>query len=111
MSYAEIAEMIAALGLPWAYYQFRDGTGISPPFLVYYYPDSDDFFADDKNYQKIRDLIIELYTDEKDFALEAAVENALMDAGLTYTRDEADIDTERMHMVTYTAQVAITEES
>lgn len=111
MSYAEIAEMIEAVGLPWAYYQFKDDTKQAPPFVVYYYPDSDDFFADDKNYQKIRDLIIELYTDEKDFALEATVENALMDAGLTYTRDEAYIDTERMHMVTFTAQVVITEES
>lgn len=111
MTYAAIAEMIEAVGLPWAYYQFKDDTKQAPPFVVYYYPDSDDFFADDKNYQKIRALIVELYTDEKDFALEAAVENALMDAGLSYTRDEAYIDTERMHMVTYTCPVCITEES
>ena len=60
------------------------------------------------NYQKIRPLTIELYTDNKDFTLEATVEGILSSNGLTYARSESWIDSERMNMVAYTMSVVIT---
>ena len=110
MTYTEIASMIASAGFPTAYYQFPDGTEQATPFICFFYPESRDMYADDSNYQKIEHLVIELYTDNKDFTAEAAVEAALREAGLTWTRSEAWLDSERMQEVIYETDVVITEE-
>lgn len=65
MSYEEIATMIESIGLPYAYYQFPEGTGQEPPFVVFFYSNIDDLYADDINYQRIVTLNIELYTRER----------------------------------------------
>ena len=108
MTYPQIATMVASIGVPYAYYQFPEGTAVAPPFVCFYFEGSDDLYADDKNYQKIRPLTIELYTDNKDFSLEATVEGILTSNGLTYARNESWIDSERMNMVAYTADIIIT---
>lgn len=107
MTYQQVNEMVASIDLPYAYYQFPDDSGQEPPFICFYYPGSDDLYADGVNYQKIRPLRIELYTDNKDFATEKAVEDALTSHGLTYTRDEAYISSERMYQVAYQMEVII----
>ena len=53
---------------------------------------------------------IPVYTDNKDFAIENAVEAALNAAGLVFSRNESYIDTEKMYMVSYETEVIITEE-
>lgn len=108
MTYQQVATMVASIGVPYAYYQFPEGTAVAPPFVCFYFEGSDDLYADDKNYQKIRPLTIELYTDNKDFSLEATVEGILTSNGLTYARNESWIESERMNMVAYTADVIIT---
>ena len=110
MTYKEVSEMISRIGLPYAYYQFPDNTELQPPFICFLFLDDNDFIAENTNYQPIRTLIVELYTDNKDFALEATVESVLNGAGLVYSRDEAWIDSERMNMVAYTTDIIITEE-
>lgn len=107
MTYQEIKQMIASVGLPNAYYQFPDGTQQAPPFICFYFPGNDDFLADDTNYQKINELVVELYTDNKEFALEASVEAALTSAGLVYDREETYIGSERMYQISYTMEVVI----
>ena len=87
MTYKEVSEMISGIGLPYAYYQFPDNTELQPPFIV------------------------ELYTDNKDFALEQTVEDALNGSGLVYSRNETYLDTEKMNMVTYTTEIVITKEN
>lgn len=109
MTHSEISNLISGIGIPSAYYQFPDNTGQAPPFICFFYPDNDDVYADDSNYQKIERLVIELYTDNKDFVLESAVEAALKQCGLTFTRAEEDLDSERMHEVIYETYVVITE--
>ena len=108
MTYPQVATMVASIGVPYAYYQFPEGTAQSTPFVCFYFDGSNDLFADDTNYQKIRPLTIELYTDNKDFTLEATVESILSSNGLTYARNESWIDSERMNMVAYTTDVIIT---
>lgn len=108
MTYQQVATMVSSIGVPYAYYQFPEGTAQAPPFICFYFEGSDDLFADDTNYQKIRPLTIELYTDNKDFSLEATVEGKLTSNGLTYTRNEAWIESERLNMVAYTADIIIT---
>lgn len=110
MTYADVATMLASLNIPYAYYQFPEGTEQACPFICFYFSGSNDMAADNINYQKIRPLTIELYTDNKDFALEETVENNLNQYGLAYSRDEAWIDTEKMNMVSYLTEIVITEE-
>lgn len=102
--------MVQSIGVPFAYYQFSKDTAQPCPFICFYYEASYDFAADNTNYQKIRPLTLELYTDEKDFALEAIVEHTMSAHGLFYTRDESYIDSEKMYMVVYTTQIVLTEE-
>lgn len=111
MTYKEIATMIESIGIPYAYYQFPDGTGQACPFICFFFSDSNDLAAENTNYQKIRTLNVELYTDNKDFALEETVENVLNSNGLVYDRSESYLDSERMFMVVYTTDILITEEN
>lgn len=110
MTYKEVATMIAGFGIPYAYYQFPEGTDQACPFVCFYFNSSNDLAADDTNYQKIRPLIIELYTDNKDFTTEATIEAALNSSGLVYAREETYLDSERMYMVTYMTEIVLTEE-
>lgn len=106
MTRAEIATMIAGIGKPNAYDHFEKPQ--EPPYICFLYPNSDDFMADDCNYASITPLVIELYTDNVDFTLEAAVENALATAGLPYVRSREWIDSERMYQTTYETEVLLT---
>ena len=111
MTYQEVKQMVASIGIPYAYYQFPEGTDQPCPFICFYFTGSNDLAADDTNYQRIRPLAIELYTDNKDFALEQTVEDALSNSGLVYSRNETYLDTEKMNMVTYTTEIVITKEN
>ena len=110
MTFKEISTMIKNIGLPYAYYQFPEGTAEAPPFICFYFSNDNDVKADNSNYQKIEHLNIELYSDEKDFDNEAAVESALSSAGLVWKRTEAYIDTEHLYMVLFEMDVVITSE-
>ena len=110
MTYQEIASMVGGIGIPYAYDHFETGNAAPPPFICFYFDGSDDLAADNTNFQRIRLLTVELYTDNKDFALEAQVEAALNAAGLVYSRDEVYIDDERMYEVTYQTEIIISEE-
>lgn len=107
MTYKEISTMISEIGLPYAYNEFADGTGIEPPFICFLLTGSSDMMADNVNYQAIRPLTIELYTDNKDFELEEAVEAKLIEHELPFSRAETYLDSERMFMVVYSTEVVI----
>lgn len=100
--------MIGGVGLPYAYGEFtkKDAPG-APPYICFLYPSRGDFAADDANYAHITALVIELYTDAVDFALEAAVEAALAANGLPYAVAREFIESEKMHQTTYTTEVLL----
>lgn len=109
MTHAEISTMIASVGLPYAYDHFTKAESPGgPPFICFLCQNSDNFAADGVVYQPISALTIELYTAEKSFEYEAAVEAALTAAGLFFDKDETWLDSERMFEVVYTTEVAIT---
>lgn len=110
MTTREVAAMIAEIGIPYAYYQFPEGTEQATPFACFFYSGDNDFKADNSNYQKIEHLIIEVYTDNKDFALEATVESVLASHEMVWTRDEEWIESERMVEVVFEMDVVMTEE-
>lgn len=107
MTYQEISEMIKGIGVPYAYYQFPEGTGQAPPFICFYYSEQRGFYADNINYAKPVNLIVELYTKNKDFALESLVENTLNENEIPYAKLESYIDSEKLFMQTYESEVYI----
>lgn len=118
MTYKEVYQVISGISLttsstgptiPAAYLQFPedDPDNPAPPFICYYYTGDNDLKADDSNYQKIRQLNIELYCDNKDFATELLVEDALTSHGIVYSKLEDYIDSEKMYMTTYQTEVVI----
>ena len=110
MTYKKIAAMVASIGVPYAYYQFPENTGQEPPFVCFLFPESKDFYADDRAYAPMSKLVLELYTDNKDFTLESAVERALTENGLAWKREEEYLDSERMFLQVYRTVVLLTKE-
>lgn len=107
MTYQEIASMVESIGLPYAYYQFPEGTGQAPPFVIFFYSQTSDVYADEQNYVRKPVLNIELYTSEKDFVLEAQVEGIISGKGLTYYKEENFIASENMWQIAYEMEVII----
>lgn len=107
MTYKEVAKMVKSIGLPYAYYQFPEGTNQKLPFVCYFYGGIDDIHADNSNYQRIERLNIELYTKDKDFAKEAMVETALANYEMSYLKEDSYIDSEKMWQIAYEMEVII----
>ena len=107
MTRKEISQMIASVGLPYAYYQFPEDTPQTPPFICFFFSSTDDVFADDTNFQKIEQLNIELYTNVKDFTLEDSLEEILKTNNLTYYKEENYIDSEKLYQIAYEMEVMI----
>ena len=105
MTPQQINTMIGSVGIPYAYYQFADDTGQQPPFICFFYGDSADLAADNTNYARIEPLYIELYTDEKDFALEKQIETLLNANDLVFRKEQTYLDDERMHETIYTTDI------
>ena len=105
MTPQNIKTMIESVGIPYAYHQFADGTGQQPPFICFFYGNSNDLAADDINYARIEPLYIELYTDEKDFALEKTIETLLNANNLVFAKEQTYLDSERMHETIYTTDI------
>ena len=107
MRYEEVDQLMDSIGIPCAYRSFPKSTDKSTPYLDYYYEGYDDFFADNKNYQKIAELRIELYTDAKDEDSEAQVEEVLDQAEITYAKEEIYIEDEELFEIIYESEVII----
>lgn len=107
MSPSEVKSMVEELGIPSAYYEFANNTELAPPFVCYFFTSSNDLSADNINYCHIERLVIELYTDVKDFALEKSLEQILANHEIFYAKEETNLDSERMHETIYTSDVIL----
>lgn len=111
MKISEIKTIVESFGLPCAYYQFEEGTGQAPPFITWFFDNSDDLYADDTNYQRIEVLNIELYTKYKDFDTEVSIEAALNAAGFSFYKETNYIASEKMYQTAYEMEVLIMPEA
>lgn len=105
MSYEEVMQMMEETGFIFAYHHFAEGQSPEPPFLVYLYPQSNNFSADGTVYFKARALNVELYTDLKSPELEEKVENVLEAHGIYWEKSEVYIETEKLYEVLYEMEV------
>lgn len=109
MKFKEIASMIKSMGLPYTYDFFPNNEAPKTPYIVFNYPNRNDFGADNSNYSKISVLNLELYTASKDFDLEKRVESILEENGFYYVKNESYISTENLFQISYVMEFVIKE--
>ena len=105
MTYEDIALMAEECGFPCVYDHFAQGESPDPPFLIFLFPRSNNFSADDRVYVPISELHFELYTDKKDPEAERNIEAVLDKHNLFYDKTEAWIPEERLFEVLYSMEV------
>ena len=105
MTYSDIMSILSEIDLPFAYDHFAEGESPELPFLVFLFPRSNNFGADNKVYEKIDVLHIELYTDTKAPNIESQVESVLDAHELYYEKTEVWIASERLYEVLYEMEV------
>ena len=96
-----LVAIMEEIGLPFAYHHFAEGESPDPPFICFLTSGSDNFAADGRDYFKIDQIKIELYTDRKDPDLESSVETVLDGHGVFYQKSEVWIESERLYEVLY----------
>lgn len=107
MTFEEISLMISIMGFPYAYLSFPIGEAPNLPYIVYYYPSSNNISADDKVYKRVNALNIELYTPTKSFDAEGTVEAVLDANNVVWQKTETYIDSEHMYEVLYQTEIVI----
>lgn len=105
MTFQEVKQMIESIGLPYTYDSFPNNVAPAPPYIVFNYPNNDDFGADNTNYVSIDVLNIELYTSTKDFELEKNLEAVLNANGFYYDKTETFIRQDNIYQITYVTEV------
>lgn len=101
MTHEEVIEMLTETVLPFAYDHFAEGESPDPPFICFLFPESENFAADNIVYAAFQNLNVELYTDEKNPELEAAVEDVFSRHELFWQKSEVWIETEKLYEVLY----------
>ena len=103
----ELVRIITEMNIPFAYDHFAEGESPDPPFICYLLPNSDNFSADGKVYHKLSLVHLELYTDFKDTATEAAIETVLDAHEIFYNKTETWIESEKLYEVMYTFETEV----
>jgi hypothetical protein len=105
MTLAELRAMLIQTGYPVFYHHWKKSTQYPecppPPFICYLSIESDHLIADNKVYQKVPGISVELYTDKKDLSAEAAIEQLLDDNNIPYQDDETWIEDEQLYEKIY----------
>lgn len=105
MTTAEVAYMVASFGFPWRYSHFSQTP--ATPYVVFYYPNNNDVFADSSNYVDKRALYIDLFTQTKDAEAEETIEAVLKSYGLTWYKQTDFLGDELIYQTTYEMEVII----
>lgn len=100
MTLIELKTILDATGYPVAYSHFKESPP-SIPFITYLEFDSNNFHADNRILQKVRNINIELYTEKKDLQAEMALESLLDANDLPYQTTETYIESEQLFQKIY----------
>lgn len=103
-----MAEIVKAAELTdYTYYQFQKNKAPALPYVIFYYPRSNNEGADNVVWSDVSELNIELYTEEKDFDREMKLEAVLNEYGFFYEKTEQYIEKEKMYECLYEMEVVI----
>ncbi len=103
MSMEDILSLLQSTGLPVTYRAFPSGQAPSLPYPCYFCTETSNFCADNRVYQIVQGVDVELYTTDKRPDLEEAVEAAL--SGLIWEKTESYLDDERCYEIIYEIEV------
>lgn len=103
MKLEEFEKVLESTGLPVAYYAFPENEAPPLPFICYLVSYTDNFFADNKVYQMINHIQIEVYTKEKNIEIEEKVEKAL--SSFLWDKTETYLDDEKCFEIIYELEV------
>lgn len=106
MTYQQILEALEETDLPVVYNAWEIGNVPDLPYIVFTYPNNNDFKADDENYVEIVALNIELYSETKDIPLEKDVEEVLKDY-FVFSKESIWLESEHMNETLYQTEVII----
>ena len=102
-----IETIMQEIGLPWAYHHYAEGESPDPPFMLYLYPQSNNFGADNTVYSKGTEVYMELYTDLKDPELEEQIESILLSHSIYWDKSEVWIESEKLYEVLYSFEMEV----
>ena len=74
---------------------------VETPYIVYINAYNSNFGADDKVYRKIKNIQIELYTNEKNLEIEKILEDLLDENDIFYEESEEFIESENLFQKIY----------
>lgn len=98
MKLSEVYTRLGTLNKPVAYLAFKSAH--NPPYIVYYENGANFHGSDEKNYIKDMTVVIELYSESKDMALERQIEDLFSDVELNKSED-IWIEDENLLMIAY----------
>lgn len=99
MKLIELIALLETLNIPIAYHHFKSPQ--TPPFLIYIDVDSESFIADDTVYHEVVNVDIELYSVERDRALESRIKGLLNSAEIPYGFSVIFIEATKQYKSTY----------
>lgn len=104
MTYQELGDLLTAgVGIPFAFHHWDKPPAM--PYGVYFDDRTDNFEADNIAYCVVRHFVLELYTRQRDPALEDRMEAVLGGAELFWDKDAVYVDSERFYQISYEIEV------
>lgn len=103
MNEEQVKALLETSGIPFAYHVWA-----SPPPLpwgVFRFSEQNAFYADGVLYYAVSNCQIELYTDTKQPDTEQKLEGVLTAAGISYTKFEYYIESEKLYQILYECEV------
>ena len=97
MTLIDVYTRLGTLNIPLAYLAFKSDQ--NPPYIVYYESGANFHGSDEKNYIKDMAVVIELYSESKNIALEKQIESLFSDVELS--KIESWIEDENLLMIAY----------
>lgn len=105
MTLIELKLILDTIGYPVAYSHFKDSPP-SIPYICYRTQGTENFYADNKIYQEVVPVDIELYTEKKDLTAENKLKNALQENGINYEiLPEVYINSEELFLNTFEVEL------
>ena len=98
---SQVYELLCKTGIPVTYGQFNGPKEDipDPPYIAYYEARSKNFGADNVVYAEQLSIVAELYTSFcRDLALEKKIKQLLIEAGVFYDTNHADIQDNEVHI-------------
>lgn len=104
MTLSDLVKILRSTGYPVVYSHFtvtENNPVPAPPYIAYLFTYSTNMYADNKVYQKVNNIQIELYTNKKDLAAEARLEEILDANEIIYETSETFIESENLFQKIY----------